>query len=228
MRTSEAPADTRMMDIVHSALKRDLIRAREVLAAAPPPRGRQRLALGRHVVWMIDFLHAHHTGEDEGLWPLVRARNPSAAALLDSMEADHARIDPAAQAVARAAHDYLAVDSDPARLALVEALDELLEVLVPHLDREVAEVMPVVGASITEREWDAVEQEHNIEPKSTRQLAMEGHWLIEDIDAEGYDVVVHKVPAVLRFLLIHGFGRSYRRQAAARWTPDPSLAGTLG
>ena len=57
--------------------------------------------------------------------------------------------------------------------------------------------MPVVAASITKREWDAVEQEHNIKPKSTRQLAMEGHWLLEGIDAEGYDVVVHKVPPVL-------------------------------
>jgi hypothetical protein len=93
-------------------------------------------------------------------------------------------------------------------------------VLVPHLDREVAEAMPVVAASITAREWDAVEREHNIRPTSTRQLAMEGHWLLEGLDAEGYDVVVHKVPAALRLLLIHGFGRTYRRQAQARWTPD--------
>ena len=67
-----------------------------------------------------------------------------------------------------------------------------------------------------------MEQEHNIKPKSMRELAMEGHWLLEDIDADGYDVVVHKVPAVPRFILIHGFGRWYRRRARARWTPDPS------
>jgi hypothetical protein len=165
----DGPADTRMMGIVHAALKRDLLRAQRVLEEDPPPLGRQREALGRHVVWMMDFLHAHHTSEDEGLWPLVRRRNPAAAQLLDSLEADHARIAP---------------------------------------------------ASITAREWDEVEQEHTIRRKPTRQLALEGHWLIEDIDTEGYDVVVHKVPALLRFVLIHGFGPAYRRQAAARWTPD--------
>ena len=225
MRTLDGPADTRMMGIVHGALKRDLLRAHRVLLASPAPRGRQRAALGNHVTWMLDFLHAHHSGEDAGLWPLVRRRDPAAAELLDSMEADHARIAPAADLAAAAARDYAATTEDSARVALVEALDGLLEVLVPHLDREVSEAMPVVEASITNREWDAVEQEYNIKPKTTRQLAMEGHWLLEGIDEEGYDVVVHKVPAALRFVLLHGFGRSYRRQASARWTPDESPEG---
>lgn len=222
MKVPEGPADTRMMGIVHDALKRDLLRTRQVLAAQPAPQGRQRVALGEHVAWMLDFLHAHHSGEDAGLWPLVRRRNPAAAELLDSMEADHARISPEADATAAAAREYTTTTGDASRAALVEALDGLLEVLVPHLDREVAEAMPVVAASITNREWDAVEQQYNIKPKSTRQLATEGHWLLEDIDAEGYDVVVHKVPAALRLILLHGFGRAYRRRAEARWTPDGS------
>ena len=214
---ADDPADTRMMAIVHSALKRDLVRAREVLAGQSPPLGSQRVALGRHVTWMLEFLHSHHSGEDAGLWPLVRRRDPGAAELLDSMEADHARIAPAADAVTVAAQEYTATTSDSARVALVEALDSLLEVLVPHLDREVAEAMPVVSACITNREWDAVEQEFFVKNKPKRELAMEGHWLIEDIDAEGYDIVVHTVPPVLRFVLIQGFGPAYRRQARARW-----------
>ena len=222
MNTPDGPADTRMMGIVHNALKRDLLRARQALLSSPAPRGRQRVALGNHVTWMLDFLHAHHSSEDAGLWPLVRRHNPAAAELLDSMEADHARIAPTAAAVGAAARAYTTTTDDTARMALVVALDGLLEVLVPHLDREVAEAMPVVAASITKREWDAVEQEYNIRPKTTRQLAMEGHWLLEGIDPEGYDIVVHKVPAALRFILLHGFGRSYRNQADARWTRDES------
>ena len=222
MKTHDGPADTRMMGIVHAALKRDLQRVERLLREDPAPQGRQRVALGQHVTWMLDFLHAHHSGEDAGLWPLVRERNPAACELLDSMEADHARIAPAADAAAEAARSYAATTNEASRVALAQALEDLIEVLVPHLDREVAEAMPVVATSISNREWDAIEQEYNIKPKTTRQLAMEGHWLIEGIDAEGYDVVVHKVPAALRFILLHGFGRAYRRQAAARWTPDAS------
>jgi hypothetical protein len=219
MTTREAPADTRMMGIVHAALKRDLRRAREVLAAEPPPQGRQRRAVGEHVLWLMEFLHGHHTGEDEGLWPLVRARNPAAGPLLDSMESDHAHIAPAAAAVTAAAREYAATSSDGPRARLVEALDRLGEVLVPHLDREVAEAMPVVSATISDREWDAVEQEHFVKNKSIRELGTEGHWLLDGIDPEGYEVVVHTVPAVQRFVLLHGFARAYRRHSAACWSP---------
>ena len=225
MTALDAPADTRMMGIVHSALQRDLLRVRDVLAAQPPPEVRQRIALGRHVVWLMEFLHAHHSAEDAGLWPAVRRRNPAAGGLLDSLEEDHARIAPAADALLEVARTYTSTTTDEPRRALIEAIDRLVEVLFPHLDREVAEAMPVVAASITAREWDEVEQQFNIKPKSVRQLATEGHWLLEDIDAEGREVVVHKVPPVQRFVLIHGFGWLYRRQAAARWTSGGPRSG---
>ncbi len=227
MKTPEAPADTRMMAIVHAALRRDLLRARDVLSASPAPQGRQRRALGKHVVWMMEFLHAHHTSEDESLWPLVRERNPAAAELLDSMAADHARIAPAAAAATAKAREYTATTADPPRAALVDALDHLVDVLLPHLDREVEEAMPVVAASITKREWDELEQRNNIKSKSVRELGMEAHWILDGIDPEGHDVVVHVVPPVPRFVLLHGFARAYRRRAHERWTPEGSRQRTV-
>jgi len=222
MSTVEAPADTRMMGIVHGALRRDLCRARNVAGTAPYPHGRQRQALGEHVVWLMDFLHAHHTSEDEGLWPAVRAKNPAAGPLLDSLEADHQRIEPAADALRAAAKRYADSTEDDARTGLVAAIDELGDVLFPHLDREVGEAMPVVSQTISHAEWVAIEQKYNLKPKRLSQLGFEGHWLLDGIDAEGYAVVTHTVPAIPRFVLVHGFGRAYRRRAAAVWRPDDS------
>jgi hypothetical protein len=220
------PADTRMMGIVHQALRRDLLRARQVLTVEPRPHGRQRRALGEHIVWMMAFLHAHHSSEDLGLWPLVRERNPAAGPLLDSLEADHRTIGPAAERLTEAGRRYAATSTDEARVALVSALDELTAVLLPHLDREVAEAMPVVSASITNAEWRAIERRYNLKPKSLPQLAMEGHWVLEDIDPDGYQVVVHTVPPLARLVLLHGFARAYRRRARARW--QPGAAGERG
>lgn len=225
MTRASDPADTRMMGIVHGALRRDLLRARQVASTAPYPQGRQRRALGEHVVWLMDFLHAHHTSEDEGLWPAVRAKNPDAGALLDSLEADHQRIEPAAAALRAAGERYAASTRDDARSGLVAALDDLGTVLFPHLDREVEEAMPVVSRTISHGEWRAIEQKYNLKPKSLSQLGFEGHWLIDGIDDEGYDVVVHTVPAIPRFVLLHGFARAYRRRVAVVWEPDGAATG---
>lgn len=227
MTTVDRPADTRVMGVIHNALKRDLARVRLVLAASPPPGGRQRIALGEHVLWMLGFLHTHHRGEDVFLWPLLRERAPEARDLLDAMESDHAQIAPAADAAAEAARAYVATTTDPPRAALVDALDELMTVLFPHLDREVAEAMPLASETMTAREGDDFVKWYNTRPKTPKDLAylaMEAHWVLEGADAEGYAVATGELPAPLVFVLIHGFGRMYRRRAAQRWNPDPSAA----
>ena len=211
------PADTRMMGIVHAALRRDLERVREAVTTDPIPQPVQRRALGEHVVWLMDFLHAHHESEDRGLWPLVRARNPAAGALLDSLEADHERIDPLAVALREAGRRYGASAEDEARSALAKAIDALAPVLYSHLDREVGEAMPVVSASITRAEWHEVEQTYTIKPKSLPQLAMEAQWVIDGIDAEEYAVVHDTVPRLLRWVVLRGFAGRYRRAARLRW-----------
>ena len=72
----DAPADTQMMPIVHSALRRDLVRLRIVLGTPEAAEPRRRTALAEHVLWLMHFLHDHHSGEDDGLYPLVVRRNP--------------------------------------------------------------------------------------------------------------------------------------------------------
>jgi hypothetical protein len=227
MTTAEA-ADTRIMAIVHNSLKRDLRRVRAALTGDPAPAGRQRRALGEHVEWLMDFLHDHHTAEDEGLWPLVRERNPEIGDLLDSLEGDHQRIAPTIGPLVVAAREYARTTGDEPRRALLTALDNLSEVLLPHLDREVDEAMPLVSASISKAEWEEWDQAKNIKPKSLPYLGIVGHWLLDDIDAEGRDVVVHQVPPIPRFVLLHGFAAAYRRQARRRWKPDPRAAAATG
>jgi hypothetical protein len=220
------PADTSMMGIVHSALRRDLQRSRAALSAAPFPQGRRRAALAAHLGWMMDFLRAHHAAEDAGLYPMIRAKNPTAADLLDTMDADHHAIDPAVTALHTAADQWGRAGAEVDREAVVTALDQLLAVLTPHLEREEAEAMPVVSATITHRQWHEWDQTYNIKPKSLPVLAEEGLWLMEGLDEERRQVVLHEVPLVPRLIVLYGFGPRYRRKAAARWSvPAPAAVG---
>lgn len=217
--STTAPADTRMMGIVHRALRRDLARATAALGSTPPPEERQRRAIAAHLAWMLEFLHAHHESEDRGLYPVVRERRPDAAALLDAMDEEHRAVATQVQEVEAAAAAYGTSGDPDVRDRLLRSISSLEAVLLPHLDREEAEAMPVVSEAITHAEWQAIEQEHNLDGKGLPQLAKEGHWLIDEASPEDRATVLGLVPAVPRFVMLHGFGRSYRRERDACWRP---------
>jgi hemerythrin superfamily protein len=165
---------------------------------------------------MMSFLHAHHRAEDDGLYPLVRDRDPASSELLDAMNADHREV-ASAIAEVEAAATVGSTDVDSQADRLMEALTSLSRVLLPHLQREEDEMMPVVSSVVTESEWRRLEDEFNLEGKSRTQLGLEGHWLIDGATVEDRQRVVGLVPAVPRFILLHGLARSYRRRAAACW-----------
>ncbi|WP_277371574.1 hemerythrin domain-containing protein [Rhodococcus rhodochrous] len=211
----DGPADTRIMGIVHSALRRDLLRI-EVATSTKTWRETHRVALADHVLWMMDFLHHHHESEDRGLYPRVVQCNPDAAPLVERMNADHRTIEPAIATAEGAARDFRA-DRPGSGEALGAALSRLSEVLLPHLEREEREMMPLVSTSITDAQWRAWDQEFNIEPKGMQQLGKEGNWLIDGLDDSSRDHVVHLVPPVPRFVLLHTLGIRHRHDFAALW-----------
>ncbi len=210
-----APADANMMRIVHDALRRDLRRARMALTNEPSPDDRQVAAIAEHLVWMMTFIEAHHRSEDAGLYPVVRERDPSATALLDDMARDHEAVSFAIRHLAKAAGGA----GREERGSIVSAIDDLSEVLLPHLEREEHEVMPVLSQVISNAEWQAIEQEHNLDGKSMSQLGIEGHWLIDDATAEDRARVLGLVPWLPRLVLVYGLGPSYRRRQRACWSP---------
>ena len=218
------PADTQMMGVMHSALRRDLVRVRMVLGTPAAAEPRRRQALAEHALWLMHVLHTHHSGEDEGLYPLVVSRNPDARDLVAQMDRDHAEIARSMTRLSDAAREHLA---DPRRTddGLIEALDGLRDVLLPHLEREELEMMPVVSQSITEREWREWDEEFNLKPKGLFELAEQGHWVIDGLDASSRDHVEHLVPPVPRFILLKVLGGRYRRRRAALW--DGTRAGDV-
>ena len=184
----DGPADTSMMRIVHSALRRDLHRAETALNGNPPPPPAQQIAIARHLEWMMSFLHAHHRSEDDGLYPLVRDRDPGAVQLVDAMDADHRAVALAIVVVEATARDS-AVGTGPLQ-PLIAAVGSLSNVLLPHLEREENEMMPVVSSVVTDSEWRKLEQQYNLKGKSSAQLGFEGHWLIDDASPEDRQRVV--------------------------------------
>ncbi len=68
MNTATTGIDTRDMLLIHRVIRREVGGLPGLFRAT---RDRARAArVAAHASEMLDFLHAHHTGEDELLWPV--------------------------------------------------------------------------------------------------------------------------------------------------------------
>lgn len=201
MGTRSTTVDLTVMHALHDAFRRDLgMLVRAAAAAGDEPAADERIALGWRL--LATNLHHHHTVEDEQLWPLVRrswAGSPTALDVLDAMEAEHAVVDPALDAVT-AAVDGGRRPAGP--------LDHLREVVVAHLAHEEAEAMPLISAVVPPREWDA------FGARQARALGLRGAaeffpWLLKGADDIRTEKVLGVLPPPLRW--------AYRRRWQPRW-----------
>jgi hypothetical protein len=157
------PLDMTGMYGMHYAFRRDL--ADFVSAVRQTPVGERAVWTALEARWgrFFEVLHHHHEAEDEHIWPTVRrhlaqAGLADAVEVLDTMEADHERIDPALEAVTDALAAMAAHPCTDHRNALDIEVTEVRQLLVDHLAREEGEAIPLIQAHTTPQEWDASEK----------------------------------------------------------------------
>ena len=146
---------------------------------------------------------------------MVQAANPGAAALIGVMAAEHGAVQCALDAFEEALAGY--ARSAGGRAGLAAALASLDEVLLPHLRREEEEMMPVVSASITCRQWHDWDQAHNVKPLGLRELAFTGNWLLDDLCPADRAIVEAEVPPVPRWIVKNSSAPATARRCCRCW-----------
>ena len=134
--------DMSSMLAIHQALRRDLERLGRIAAR---PDGDPARLLQAAAGWkqFKTFLVAHHTAEDQALWPPLReatAANPDQVALADALEEEHSVIEPLLSAI-----DAAAADPDDGHQAIGGIIDELIGKLSGHLRHEETEGFAPAG-----------------------------------------------------------------------------------
>lgn len=155
------PVDASMMYVMHHAFRRDLTAFCAAAHATPLHDRRTWQALAARWELFAEVLHHHHTGEDNGLWPLLMERaDAQEQQVLEAMEAEHEQIDPLLEAC-RSGFARLSTHADAdARGALAVRLTAARECLGRHLRHEETEAMALVQQYLTQQEWEDLERTH--------------------------------------------------------------------
>jgi hemerythrin-like domain-containing protein len=204
--------DMEIMRILHDAFRRDGSRLERAADryGTQDAEAHDALLLGWH--GLSSSLHHHHTVEDRHIWPVIRAKcaqRPDDLAVLDAMEEEHSRIDPAIAAVEEAFDDREArVDEVAERIAA------LVSLLRSHLAHEERDAFPLIRTLITTKEWDALNRA-SVKEASLSQLAQLAPWVLDGAGPEDVRRILSELPAPVR--LVHRLWWNPRYRKARRW-----------
>jgi hemerythrin-like domain-containing protein len=210
------------MRTIHSAFRRELRLAPELLRSVEHGDRLRAGVVGVHLDLLDRFLHHHHTIEDDMLWPKLLQRVSSEIAPVVEMMEDqhHAVADLLTHTVA--GRQRWRADADRARAdELAEIYRQLHASLLEHLEAEEQHVMPLVEACITAKEWAAIgkaAQRGTPVKDAPRMLGM----LAYDGDPEVLTHMLGAVPAPLRGVVLNTGRRAYAKYAMRVYgTPTP-------
>lgn len=163
---------------------------------------------------VLDFLHAHHGGEDELLYPKLEERCPEHRALLEAIDSQHQALN-GPMAAAQAALAAWSVDSPESALALVDALAAVDLPLRAHLREEEATVLPIAAKWVSPEEWDEL-RAHGMGATPPDKL-----WLIMGL-------IFEQLPEPAREAMYANMPPEVRTVAEEQWLPMfASFMGTL-
>ncbi|MFF3438301.1 hemerythrin domain-containing protein [Streptosporangium sp. NPDC002721] len=186
----------------HAGLRRDFARLAAALDRCNPRDVRRRALIDEHTAFMLRALHHHHSGEDEDVWPLLRALVPESEPVLDRLEADHQEMDTVIGRLS-AARRPAAEQADDLR--------RLHELLYTHLALEESEVVPLITEHVSPAWWE--ESGKKITRSHGRDLPMVAAWTLDAADPGAREHILTTAPLIMRVLYRLSWRRAYERRA---------------
>lgn len=174
----------------HAALAA-MLRSLLLLLARHRQEGSQPdFAALRAMIFYIDEFpeRLHHRKESELLFPMLRARTPLTRALLDRLDADHARGE---RSVRDLEHALLAYEmmGESRRAAFEDAAQRYVDFYLAHMTLEEQEILPLAERVLTEDDWACLN-----EAFAANQDPLTGHPAPEEYRAL-FSRIVNIVPA---------------------------------
>jgi iron-sulfur cluster repair protein YtfE (RIC family) len=208
-RPLQGKVDFTLMYAVHDAFRRDLrclTAAVEVGQTADP-------AVRAGWATFKNQLHVHHTAEDTSLWPPLRQKvtRPEDTAVLDAMEAEHARLDPLLSQV-----DASLAASD--RAGIAGNTKALTAALAAHTEHEEDQALPLIEAHLGPKGWAAFRKAVG-KSQGLRGGAEFFPWMLDGAPADTNKRILRMLPAPARLLYQAVWRPSYAR--TPRWTTNP-------
>ncbi|HEU0103748.1 MAG TPA: hemerythrin domain-containing protein [Mycobacteriales bacterium] len=184
--------DTGEMVVVHKVFRREFRLMPALVQSVAPGDTTRAARVGDHLLGLVGALHAHHTGEDELLWPLLQERAVLQRALVDRMERQHANVGLLLAELTDLHRRWVAAADADVRDALADVAARLSSGLDEHLRDEEDLLLPLVAVHVTQAEWNALGERGRAHlPKGRLAMVFLGAILEDATPQERRDFLAH-------------------------------------
>lgn len=196
--SSVGRADVRDMLVVHEAFRQNYSRLPTLVRGVKQGDARRAKVIADHITLIQEFLHLHHTGEDDLLWPKLYDRaGDDLAETVKLLETHHEEISLQMAEIDSAKEQWRTNPSAPHDERLAKALEELCEALSDHLAIEEKEVLTIVPDHISAPEWHAL-ADHSITKLPKKKLPIVFGMLASLAEPEVVTLMLSTAPPVPR------------------------------
>jgi len=142
------------MALIHRVIRSGYVELADLVTDVAPDDLSRVEAVADHVEFTLAGLLAHHTTEDDLIWPRLIERAAPQARLIRRMETQHQVIHTAVDHVKSELAGWSAAPSAQAATNLASALNEVIAGLDEHLGEEERDVVPLLAQHITLEEFE--------------------------------------------------------------------------
>jgi hemerythrin-like domain-containing protein len=178
---------SRVLIAMHKAMRADSQRLIRAVDTLPAGDTQQAAALGRAFAAIVGLIHDHHWTEDDVMYPFLLARVPTFESDALKLENDHVELDAAmARINARfrlLGHQLSARLWQDTRGHLLDETALFDRVLVDHLDREEAVVVPPLDSMLSEADQHTLSKEE-AKLSTYRHMRMAVPWVLANATPE--------------------------------------------
>jgi hemerythrin-like domain-containing protein len=146
---------------------------------------------------VIEFLHVHHTGEDELIYPVLEERCAEHRLELERIDEQHKLLHGPMEAARSAIANWEAKPSSESAQAVIDAIASISDPLRPHLGEEETVMLPIAAKWMSPEEFGRLPGHHMMIFRADKPWLMMG-LVREQLDQEHRDGMLAGMPPEMR------------------------------
>jgi hemerythrin-like domain-containing protein len=199
------------MVVIHRVFRREFGLLPALIRGVADDDVERAKVVADHATHLLRFVHVHHSGEDEFLWPVLLERVEVEADLIRRMEDQHLHVAALLPRAQEQLPGWAAQPSPERGEELAATFEDIASVLGEHLGEEEKQILPLVETHLSVDEWARLGQ-HATGSMSPPDLMATLAAILEEADDDERAMFTAVLPPPVLTMFVEQAEPAYRKQ----------------